>query len=190
MFTNQYINILKTVFAATAYSDRLSIKDYFGNSRTIYPVYKIGFAGIGACMQRGLCADVSASKETSIFDGGIFFGSGSTPATKSDYCLESLISSGLTITKSTLASTTDGKGKYAYSMDFIVKNTTESEVNIYEMGAVTMLPGSSNNSLNTAVPCYPILLERTVLTEPITIAPGESKLVTYKVTFNQTLNVE
>lgn len=190
MFTNQFIQIVKSCFETNSYNENVTLTDYYGNSRKIYPCAKIGWAGIGACMRKGYASEVSNSVETNSALNGIYFGSGSTPATKSDYSLESPITSGLTITASALQNTTDGNGKYIYSTDFIVKNTTESEINIYEMGAVSQLPSKAITNVSSAALCYPILFERTVLTEPITIAPGESKLVTYKLTFNQTLNVE
>lgn len=137
---------------------------------------------IGANLHQGRCRTVDESYP------GVYFGAGSTPATKNDYTLESPITSGLTITNpSAAAISTEGAGKYIVQSAFIVRNDTDAEINIYEIGFYTTINYYKNS---TTTETYPVLMERTVLTEPINILPGESKVVTYKLTFNQTLNVE
>lgn len=118
---------------------------------------------------------------------GVYFGTGSTPANLADHTLQSPITSGLTITNpSRVLLESEKEGQYTLSASYVLTNATEAELNIYEMGVVTpaLVGGQYGSCL------YPVLMERTVLTEPITIPPGASKLVTYKITFNQTLNVD
>ena len=137
-------------------------------------------------MDTARCREI-ATGETSGSYPGVYFGTGSTPANKANYTLESPITSGLSISNGTRLYVDEGNGIHSYHVTFAVKNTTESEINIYEIGLFSKI--ELNDSSTSAKHCL-ALMERTVLTEPITIAPGATKLVTYKITFNQTLNVE
>lgn len=131
---------------------------------------------IGYYMNRAWCRDFPTLTAANTYCG-VFFGSGSTPATKNDYKLESPITSGLTIANPSVPSISYSEnGKYEVMGVYSVTNTTDAEINIWEIGIVTQL-GDWN-----------VLMERTVFTEPITIAPGEIKLVTYKLTFNQSVS--
>lgn len=114
--------------------------------------------------------------------GGVYFGTGSTPATWNDYTLESPITSGLTTSSGGRLTERSGD-TYSYLVTYTLYNNTDADINIYEVGLFS--PVSYRDDQH-----YLALMERTVLTEPITIPAGESKLVTYKITFNQTLNVE
>lgn len=196
MFTNNYIAFRKAAFTAGySYSTTVWMKNAVGSSVEAC-VAHFAFADIGYWMTKALCATnagiASSTTLTSQNFSGLYFGTGSTPATKADYKLESPITSGLTITNpSALVWDNDGNGKYTACADFIVRNTTESEINIYEIGVfVPTTPKGTAAVSSTQGTVNYVLMERTVLDEPITITPGESKLVTYKITFNQTLNVE
>lgn len=137
-------------------------------------------------MKNGRCKALPTSYASTAWntDPGVYFGKGSTPAQKTDANLESLIDSGLEITSpAKVVEYSDGNGKYEFIADFGVRNISESEINIYEVGLFLSVRVKSSQY-------YPMLVERTVLAEPITIPPGEAKLVSYKLTFNQTLNVE
>ena len=195
MFTNNYIKFQKARFTVKDYTTSCTLKN--ANNETVY-----GYLGnsycpdIGAHMTTAKCNEfvvqnTSTTVATNVSQG-VWFGTGSTPATKADYKLESPIESGLTITNpSALVWENDGNGKHTVYADFIVRNTTDAEINIYEIGVFTPFSAKSSTSLNaTGYTVNYILMERTVLDEPISILPGESKLVTYKITFNQTLNVE
>lgn len=111
---------------------------------------------------------------------GVYFGSGSTPASKTDHRLEYPIESGLSIAinKSTYVIRQGENGKYALVMTYLITNNSESEVNIYEIGVVTPIAKDTYSH-------YPTLMERTVLTEPITIPVGATRAVEYRVIFNQ-----
>lgn len=189
MFTNNYLKFKKFWFFNTSQS----VVDFAGESRTYTygtNLYSV-FADIGYYMDTARCRTIASGSSSNITmngcNAGIYFGSGSTPAAKSDYTLVNPITSGLTITNpSSLVYQEDGEGQHSYSASFILANTSDAEINIYEIG----LFGQTAAYSSGARYYYPILMERTVLTEPINIQPGESKLVTYKVTFNQTLNVD
>lgn len=81
---------------------------------------------------------------------------------------------------SEIAISEETSGRYSISGLYTVRSTSEEEINIYEIGCFALVKSGSY---------YPVLIERTVLSDPITIAPGEVKLVTYKVTFNTDLNL-
>lgn len=114
--------------------------------------------------------------------GGVYFGTGATPATREDYNLETVISSGLNAVGGTGFFKDDGNGKYSFYRDFVLTNTTEESITVSEIGCFVPI---RTNTGSSGVQLWPILMERTVLSEPVVIQPGESKLITYKLTFNQ-----
>lgn len=116
---------------------------------------------------------------------------------KSHHTLDGLV--GISV-REQLASTIQGNAKaqnyinklYDSGMTAkaVLQYATTSDINIYEIGLFSIVnanttPGSSSN-----VKFHSILTERTVLAEPITIKADETKLVTYEITFNQTLRME
>lgn len=193
MFTKNYEAFRGLTFTAYGYdSGKATFTDISGTERDCI-AYMSGHRDIGCCMRYPKCAEIPVSKSASGFWGGLYFGSGSAPATKNDYKLEHPIISGLSFPASKqLVLSQVKEGTYAAEISHLVTNTTGADINIWEVGAVTHLctTVSSNNTLIAYTTDYPILLERTVFDEPITIPAGESKLVTYKITFNQTLNVD
>lgn len=192
MFTNNFIKYTKQFALNTNQSYTIADgAQKTGKATTFYDGGFVRWMGYGRCqaIKASQTGGASNSLAGSQVYPGIYFGTGSTPASKADYTLESVISSGLTITNPTaLAWNNDSNGKYEAVADFAVRNTKDSEIHIYEIGL--FLPIETGGSSLMDLTWHNALMERTVLTEPITIAPGESKLVTYKITFNQTLNVE
>ena len=160
-----------------------------GKMTTFYDGGFVRWMGYARC--QAIKATQTSSASNTLADilvaPGVYFGTGSTPANKSDYTLETPITSGLTITKGT-PFLSQNNGIYTYQAAHALANNTEAEINIYEIGL--FLPIDSGNGSTSALMWHNVLMERTVLIEPITIAPGEAKLVTYKITFNQTQNVE
>ena len=163
MFTNQYFACKKGLFEDS--NVKLTVRD--GSAYT-FPTSSIYNCEIGVCMKKAYCKIPSSS--------GVYFGAGSTPAQKTDYDLENMITSGLTITNGSFVSTNSGNGVYWYECSYIVRNSSENEITISEIGYYS------------AADNYAVLMERTVLASPLTIQPGESKLITYKITFNQSVS--
>lgn len=120
---------------------------------------------------------------SSTFGTGIYFGTGATPATRDDYTLESVITTGLQNVYHTVSIVKEADGRYSVCGQYTLKNISDEPINIYEIGCFVSINTSSSAKA-------PILLERTVLGIPITIGHGDTKLITYKLTFNQALNVE
>lgn len=200
MFTANYVKYKKGRFLGTEQS--MVIGD--GTTMTCTTV-RADAADIGAVIGYGKCASLPTKTTKTVSDDddryslnffpvstssagqpGVYFGTGSTQASADDYCLEAPITSGLTITNGTKRTLEVRDGVYEVSVDFILLNTTASELNICEIGLFSQCT-SANTRSGYYQYCAPVLYERTVLAEPITIAPGESKLVTYKLTFNQTM---
>lgn len=150
-----------------------------------------GLGNLGYWISKVRCAEIPTGTVKSAIDAGFgtYLGSGATPASKDDYTLENPITSGLQISNfyagknSNFVYTEDEAGNQTFAAPCVVTNTTEAEINVYEIGIIT--PVSSNGST-----FYFVLMERTVLTEPITLLPGEPKLIQISVKINQTLNVE
>jgi hypothetical protein len=187
MFTNNFINLQKAAFmngTATLKRPNNSTMDVYVNDSDC----TLRYAGLGYWLGVGRCQNIVASASTTSFNknagvGGIWFGNSPTPATKDDYTLGNVITSGLTITTpSNITQKNDVEGNYSFLSDFVVRNTTEADINIFEIGLFAA-PVNGNYAFN-------ILMEHTVLTEPITIPAGESKLVTYAIRFNQTMGVD
>jgi hypothetical protein len=148
----------------------LTVRDGTSQSIALSALYSTDF---GMDMWRGKCCAQTANTP------GTFFGSGTTPAQKTDFKLESPILSGLSIiSQSSLTIVQKGEGKYSASAAFIVQNTTDAEITISEMGYYA------------DVGSYLCLYDRTVLPVPVVIPAGERKLITYEILFNQILNVE
>lgn len=182
MFTNNYIGYQNMAFEGSGYflGNYVYLTTTSNESQYTYDLGKCQYGNLGYWLIRAKCSTFPVTPSSSSHEscGGVYFGSGSTPATKSDYTLESPISTGLTITNPNVFNcTTNGAGQWVISASYVLTNTTAGEINIYEVGVVTPLYASKTYR--------PFLMERTVLTAPITIAPGEAKLVTYKITFNQ-----
>ena len=110
---------------------------------------------------------------------GVSFGTGTTPATASDYVLESILD-GNKINVSTPSSISFSRyDTYEeYTVTFGVTNKTADAITISEMG-LTAMPYSPNNGGN-----YYALVDRTVLDAPVTIPAGQSKQITYTIRFN------
>lgn len=191
MFTNNYITWKTECFTSTSYSTSFTATTFTGVSKTIY-IFGAEMQDIGTVMRKSLTGSI-VDKECYRGEGGVCFGTGSTPATKDDYTLESPITSGITVTNpSDVVYHENDNGQYTFSASFVVANTSDAELNIWEVGVVSYLGNycSTGITISGSFGGSPILFDRQVLSEPITIPAGESKLVTYKITFNQVLNIE
>lgn len=183
MFTDNLIKFTELaalVNSSTSSGASRSFKDCTGASVTCsFNVLQDGFLG---WMDYGRCRQLPTTYASSSSGAypGVYFGTGSTPASKADYTLESPITSGLSISSGTRLYADEGNGVHSYHATFVVKNTGSAEINISEIGLFSSVNSSTSKF-------YCVLMERTVLDAPITIAPGETKLVTYKLTFNQTV---
>lgn len=196
MFTDNYINYKALMFCGARSNTHnphpSSLSFVWTNGATIgstsSPIgSQYSFRGdLGYWITRPRCRTFPVETQSSDTEPafGVYFGSGSTPATKADRTLENPISSGLTFTSiDNYKILPKNNGRYDVVVTFILKNTTGAEINVYEIGVVTPLAGGTYTY-------YPVLMERTVLTKPVTIPAGEKRAIEYRIVFNQTLNVE
>lgn len=185
MFTNNFIKLMG--FFAVGPNSTASCTIADGSSVTIYNetfthFRFVDWMGCGRCqtITAKYSGSASNSPPENLTNPGVYFGTGATPATASDYTLENPITSGLNVLSGSPA-LHSSNGSHTYTATHTLTNTTDSEINIYELGL--FLPVDTTSTAGKYLWAN-TLAERTVLTEPITIAPGESKLVTYKITFN------
>lgn len=166
MFTEQYIHFRKQLFVSVADSSYQSYTAFDGSTFTVQSG-SIWSHDFGACMY-AQCRALAAGW------AGVWFGTGATPAKKADISLESVITSGLEIASGAVPLFSEpSAGVYEVSGTYAVKNTTDADITISEVGYF----GSFGASYK------PVLYERTVLDMPITIEPGLTKTITYKLTF-------
>lgn len=166
MFTKQYITYRELMFTN---GGARSVKTITGASGTMNASYSYQ-GDFGAHMHRARCENP--------MNAGVYFGTGKTPPTRDDYKLENIIMSGLSITNESSVTFTDlGDGKYEASASYMVNNTSGAAITISEI-AYYGIVGTGSSYV------YIVLFERTVLDNPITIPAGETKLITYKLTFN------
>ena len=188
MFTNNYINFqeMRFFYITSSISNNFGkVYKFTGTDGTTlgasstYTLSAQKFSSqsdIGYRMSRPRCRNFPTLTENNVYCG-VYFGSGSTPATKNDYKLESPITSGLTVVEpSPTPISCSENGKYEIMGVYTVTNSSDAEINIWEIGIVTQLCD------------WNVLMERTVLTEPVTIAPGKTKIINYKLTFNQSVS--
>lgn len=126
-----------------------------------------------------------ANLALNLTSAGIAVGTGSTPATVDDYCLESMITSGITASiPATATATYDGTNKqYVVSKDITIANTGSDAVTISEIGI--FVQGKYSDSIgSTASSNAVILADRTVLESPVTIPAGESGVVRYEFRYD------
>lgn len=114
--------------------------------------------------------------------GAILIGSGGTTATEDDYCLESLISAGLagSVVKTYSLDTTNNK--VTLVLDVTINNVSGSDITIREIGMIGRLSSTTvqNASTGSNVTQY-MLIDRTVLDSPVTIAAGDSEVIRYTI---------
>ena len=111
---------------------------------------------------------------------GVSFGTGATPATASDYFLESILTnSKISVSTPSPVSFSRGDTSEEYSAAFGVTNITAEAISISEVGltANPYRPSSGSNYVFAMV-------DRTVLDTPVTIPAGQSKQITYAIRFN------
>lgn len=172
MFTQNYINLKKLQFFYTG----TGAYEYFVDS-TGTKVY--GYNNILAGSDIGGWTS-NVIREENPTMCGTSFGTGTTPPTLDDYKMESVITSGFTVLSSALIQSQED-GKYIHDRVYSLKNNTENDMTISEIGLFSRVLNGSSTSAGYKY----VLMFRTVLDNPVTIPPGVAKVVTLRMTFNQ-----
>ncbi len=105
--------------------------------------------------------------------GGVSFGSGTTPPSREDFCLQAPVT-GITVVCPTepLSNATDEYVEYTYTYAV----TASVDVTIAEIGVFAKVLEYNSRYYN-------LLQERTLLDEPVTIKAGETKSIQYTIRF-------
>lgn len=113
---------------------------------------------------------------------GVSFGTGTTPATPSDYCLENILTSAkISVSSQSEVSFSRLDTYEEYSVTFGITNKTDADIVISEVGLTTEPYYLANGNQYTY---RYALVDRTVLDTPVTIPAGQSKQITYTIRFN------
>ena len=108
---------------------------------------------------------------------GVSFGTGTTPATMSDYSIESgLDGTQISVSYPDSVSYSRDNTFDMYSVSFGITNITSDAITISEVGLTV---STTNGSYQ-----YIVLVGRTVLDAPVTIPPHETKHIAYTIRFN------
>lgn len=189
MFTNNFITLMRHKSFGSSYENYVNVA---GSSIKGYQP-SLMYACILKYMATGLARTIvtagnesNNAPEVSCYPG-VYFGTGVSAPTKQDYVLESPIASGLSITNSSIKESSNDNGKHEFTASYILSNTTDKDLNIYEIGLFLPVTTSSNASKYV---WNNVLMERTVLTAPVTVPANGLAKINYTVTFNQTFNVE
>jgi hypothetical protein len=191
MFTNNYLLMRKSLFECGGNTSQSAgnFYDASGNIKISY-VCALATADIGHWMKYARCQAIIGQDPNKIYPwdstyAGVYFGSGSKTATKEDFALHEPITSGLEIANTNaLVWNNDENGNYSVYSDYVLRNTTDDDIVIREIGIFTpSSKGAHRVDVATNVNYY--LMERTVLDDPIVIPSNESRLVSYTVRFNQ-----
>lgn len=176
MFTQNYINYKKLCFFAIGYSGSQNFTDYNGNS--VYGYRGASYDGdIG-----GRLTDVKIAAPGSY---GVYFGTGTTQPTLSDYTMESPITSGLSVLGASLVEDHEGSS-HRLRCVYTIQNTSESDITISEIGIFSRVNAANLYNLSTGTNQWKyVLMYRDILETPITIQAGKTKLIEYVFTFNQ-----
>ena len=114
----------------------------------------------------------------SISTAGVSFGTGTTPATASDYVIESILgNTQISVSTPNAVSFSRADTYDEYSVTFGITNKTAEAITISEVG-LTACPNTKGTPFAFA------LVDHTVLDNPVTIPAGQSKQITYTIRFN------
>lgn len=143
---------------------------------TSYPTYSnFGVSMEYAQVQQGLKKWIGSATPHSA-NNGVMFGDGDTPPTENDYALSGNAISNTTITVTpTVTFETDSDGLGVTRGRYVIANISQSPVTIKEVALFAALYAPTSSAY---------LMDRTVLTEPLTIEVGGVGILTYEIATN------
>lgn len=110
---------------------------------------------------------------------GFHFGTGTTSPTEDDYKIESDITSGINVVLNSSFRSYSPKPHMTFT--FTITNTSSSDITISETGIVTGNIWCCTSSSATSAAANNILIDRTLLDTPLTIAPSSTAALEYTV---------
>ena len=111
---------------------------------------------------------------------GISIGTGTAPATEDDYQLEAPITSGVSGSVTGRSFGAESPQSPYVKYDLTITNTGSAPITVTEIGYKQQIRTSKNIESTTGESGV-ILLDRSVLATPVTIAPGDAGVITYKL---------
>ena len=172
MVTKNFLNILALSLQSGAKFACLPVRTVIGENRFIGGYLGGSFPGYA-----------NSTVTLSANSAGISIGTGTTPATEDDYQLEATITSGINITLTGTSYGADSPRSPYIKFDITVTNIGSETITVGEIGykqtakATRIVGGTLGAASSESV----LLIDRTVLDTPVTIAPGDAGIVTYKI---------
>lgn len=172
MITQNFINLMKCILstAGSNMSYNVPIKNASGNT------YYLNFRRYNG-FPWSVTTSVSFYTQSSAT--GILLGSGTTEPTVNDYFLQNYITSGFSANVTTNAGV-DNNGDVYTDFLITITNTGNSTITIGEIGYIQYLACASTVG-STSSSTSNFLLDRTVLSTPVEIAPGDYETIRYRL---------
>ena len=170
MVTRNFLNILAMTLESGSSVGCLSCRDVNGNQRFLSGIFGFPYGPTKTFTLNATAA-------------GISIGTGTTPESEDDYNLEQTITSGVNVVITATSYGAESPWFPYVKYDLTVTNTGANPLVVTEVGykqtcSTTKVIGSSRNE-NTI-----LLLDRCVLDTPVSIAPGDAGIVTYRLQTN------
>lgn len=110
---------------------------------------------------------------------GIYIGSGDAPESENSYTLANVITSGCSGSAATETHYDADSNTLLFRITITISNTSAAEIVIKEIGKVIVSNTAPALGQATSTPRKQILVDRTVLTTPVTISAGEAGVIFY-----------
>lgn len=117
----------------------------------------------------------------SLTTSGVVIGSDNTPPTEDDYALGSLITDANVIGVVNPVRGVDNNGYPYLILNVTVLNNTDAAITISEIGLISFNFRCASTQSGGSTSDINLLLDRTVLTNPVTLQPGRSTDIEYKI---------
>ena len=131
---------------------------------------------------------ISTLNDSTTYGAGFSIGSGTTPPTENDYNLENQITSGYRFTFTSSTRGVDANGKLYMEFNLTYTNTGSTPLTISEICLKTANVNVCTSSTATTIVSNNIMIDRTLLDEPVTIAPTGSATIKYRITTDMSFN--
>lgn len=165
MITKWWKNYIKGYLSSggSAYGFNLPIKATNG---TIYYVTSGSVSSFG-----------NPTFQLNATNAGISVGTGDNTATDEDYILQTTITSGLSASITVSHGMDTDKPYVTYNM--VLTNSTASDITIKEIGYKLNIPGVTSVGATSGSSTRSVMIDRTVLSTPITVPAGGNAAILY-----------
>jgi hypothetical protein len=125
---------------------------------------------------------ISLSYANTLNNSGISVGKGTSQESDDYYSLEDMITSGLSNAGTVNEIVQEGKDQNNNLQTMIIltlRNTTSTPITITEIGYTAQVYAVKNNDGSESPTLHSVLIDRTLLNQPITIQPNETGTIQY-----------